>query len=93
MWVYWYKKSDIGQNIQEVITRLNIRRTYGYLEDKFLGGVLHCPTKEMYGMNPNEEHDYFLITTRHQIYQANLLISMGLNEEEIKSIIGDNHVD
>lgn len=93
MWLYWYKDSDIGKNIQEVIKHLDIESTYGYYSSDYPCGVYNIKAKHMYGMTPNKESVYFLITTRDQIYQACLLQSIGFNEKEIKLIIGDTHVD
>lgn len=93
MWLYWYKDSDIGQNIREVIKRLDITATYQYFSSDYPCGALQLPSKHLYGMSPNKESIYPLVITRDQIYKALFLVSLGLSEEEIKSIIGDTHVD
>ena len=93
MWLYWYKDSDIGRNIQEVIKRLDITTTYQYFSSDYPCGVLQLPSRHLYGMTPNKESIYCLVSTIDSIYQANLLTSLGFSEEEIKSIIGDSHVD
>ena len=93
MWLYWYKDSDIGKNIQEVIKQLDITQTYGYFDKRCPCGVYSLISKELYGMDKGRESEYLLVTTISQIYKADLLFSLGLSEEEIRVIIGDTHVD
>lgn len=93
MWLYWYKDSDIGKDIQEVIKQLGIKSTYGYFDKQYPCGVYCLISKELFGMTEGNECLYLLVTTISQMYKAHLLLSLGLSETEIKAIIGDTHVD
>ncbi len=93
MWLYWYKDSEIGKNIQEVIKQLDIKSTYGYFDKQYPCGVYSMQSKHLYGMDGSRESNYLLVTTRSQMYKAHLLSSLDLSETEIKAIIGDTYVD
>ena len=93
MSLYWYKDSDIGQNIQEIIKQLNIKETRGYFEDEYPCGCYFRDRNIMYGMTPNKESVYKLVNTRSQFHQALFLGSLGLTDKEIQTIMESTHVD
>lgn len=93
MGLYWYKDSDIGQNIQEIIEQLNIKCTYGYFSDKYPCGYCVPEMNHLYGMTKNKEFIYLLVSTRSQLNQALFLGSLGLTDPEIRTIMENTHVD
>lgn len=93
MGLYWYKDSDIGQNIQEIIKQLNIKSTYGYFSEEYPCGCYIQEMNHLYGMTKNKESVYLLVSTRSQLNQALFLGSLGFTDPEIRTIMESTHVD
>ena len=93
MGLYWYKDSDIGQNIQEIIKQLNIKSTSRYLSGEYPCGCYLRHENNIYGMTYHKESGYMLVNTRSQFHHALFLGSLGLTDPEIRTIMESTHVD